>query len=144
MSSIATIAVLLGSLFGNITENVDLVDQHYFLAFSPAKPAHGALAEVPACKKRNNWKTVPKSEMLGDLAGALQKGIDIGYSGTPEYRQQMSDLRKTLKRVSDQLGTSVVTVCEHHDAPPYSDGHNWVFVGVDGKLAFMYEVGRPD
>lgn len=141
---VVTTIALLSQLFGSVQNGADLVEHYYFLAFHTTRSAEKELKNVPFCQNPQNWKTTNKNAFLKTLDKDISHGIKIAHDGTPDYTEQTKFKNAQMKKISTSLGSSKLSVCEYFDVPAYSDGHTWRFVAVNGKLAFLYEVGQPD
>jgi hypothetical protein len=87
------------------------------------------------------YKLEEQARLLEEKALAQHGDLD---SVSETYILRADRLRKMKKAVIQSFMNSKLSLCAEYSVPAYSDGNEEYFYKVDGKLAIVLTVGRPD
>ena len=120
-------------------------NEHYWIHFSSDLDAEMDLAESQACKSSQSFKPDLLVSLIEVLFDRIKIGIDLSYIENEQSKKELTeDLDKALERLRDELENDNLSVYVETNYPPYSDGHEKIFIKVNGKLKYAFQVGRPD
>lgn len=117
------------------------IGENYYINFSTQ--IRPFLGENPLCQDANNFKNTSSSKVIETMSAHLTKAIDHAYDGSDGWFDRIEEREHILKNLKKALAGKKITTCVSKTFPRYSDGNEATFVKVDGKMAFVFEVGFP-
>lgn len=126
------------------SQEVDLVDHHFFIDFMSANAADKALRSSATCSASRAFKKTSTKNVVKLVRQDLTQAIEIVFDGTDGFFDWMTNMENVLTALEGEMNGKRITICTDESVPAYSDGHLVTYVKADGRVLFAFESGQPD